>query len=89
MRKQNNHICNSPLNFVFITKKANKEISDDPIDVYEKRIQPAAKSALYITSYTAAAINSEQKVHEILENRFDMLYGEITGEINNLMQNWR
>lgn len=89
LRKQNNHICNSPLNFVFITKKANKEISDDPIDVYEKRIQPAAKSALYITSYTAAAINSEQKVHEILENRFDMLYGEITGEINNLMQNWR
>ena len=89
LRKQNNHICNSPLNFVFITKKANKEISDDPIDVYEKRIQPAAKSALYITSYTAAAINSEQKVHEILENRFDMLYVEITGEINNLMQNWR
>lgn len=89
LRKKNGHICNSPLNFVYITKDANKEISDDPIDVYEKRIQPAAKSALHITSYTANAINTEQKVHDILENRFDMLYGEITGEINNLMQNWR
>lgn len=89
LRKQNNHICNSPLNFVYITKEANKEISDDPIDVYEQRIQPAAKSALYISSYTAAAINSEQKVHEILENRYNMLYGEITGEISSLLQNWR
>lgn len=89
LRKQNNHICNSPLNFVYITKEANKEISDDPIEVYEQRIQPAAKSALYISSYTAAAINSEQKVHEILENRYNMLYGEITGEISSLLQNWR
>lgn len=89
LRKQNNHICNSPMNFVYITKEANKEISDDPIDVYEQRIQPAAKSALYISSYTAAAINSEQKVHEILENRYNMLYGEITGEISSLLQNWR
>lgn len=89
LRKQNNHICNSPLNFVYITKEANKEISDDPIDVYEQRIQPAAKSALYISSYMAAAINSEQKVHEILENRYNMLYGEITGEISSLLQNWR
>lgn len=89
LRKKNDHICNSPLNFVYITKDANKKISDDSVDVYEQRIQPAAKSALYITSYTATAINSEKKVHEILENRYNMLYGEITGEISSLLQNWR
>lgn len=89
LRKKNDHICNSPLNFVYITKDANKKISDDSVDVYEQRIQPAAKSALYISSYTATAINSEQKVHEILENRYNMLYGEITGEISSLLQNWR
>lgn len=89
IRKNPRHICNSPLNFVYITKTANKDISDDSLEVYESKIQPAAKDALRITSYMAAQYDSELKVHGLLENRYNMLYGTITGEIQSLLINWR
>lgn len=89
LRKNPRHICNSPLNFVYITKTANKDISDDSLEVYESKIQPAAKDALRITSYIAAQCDSESKVHGLLENRYKMLYGAITDEIQSLLINWR
>lgn len=89
LRKNSRHICNSPLNFVYITKNANKEISDDSLETYEKKIQPAAKSALQITSYSAENYDNENKVHGLLENRYNMVYGTITGEIQTLLINWK
>ena len=53
LRKNSKHICNSPLNFVYITKDANKEILADSLEVYAKKITVEAKSALFINSYTS------------------------------------
>lgn len=88
LRKNSRHICNSPLNFVYITKQANKDISDDSLDVYEKKIQPAAKAALFISSYTPASHDTEVKVHGLLDSRYTMMQGTISGRINDLLTNW-
>ena len=88
IRKNPRHICNSPLNFVYVTKAANKDISDDALDAYEKKIQPAAKAALFISSYTPASHDTEIKVRGLLESRYSMMQGTISGEINDLLTNW-
>lgn len=90
LRKDPKHICNSPLNFVLITKEANKIISDDALDVYAKKITPGAKSALNITSYVSEdSASTKEKIHSILENRFEMLNGNVVTTINNKLTNWR
>ena len=80
LRDNPGNICNSPLNFVLITKEANKAISDDPLNVYIQKITPAAKSALHITDYNAGA-----DISKILEARYTLLLGDIQGRINNLL----
>ena len=90
IRKDPKHICNSPLNFVLITKEANKAISDDALDIYAKKITPEAKSALYITSYVSEdAASTRDKIHSILDNRFEMLNGKVLHTINDKLMNWR
>ncbi|RHQ89598.1 MULTISPECIES: DUF262 domain-containing protein [Clostridium] len=90
IRKDPKHICNSPLNFVLITKEANKAISDDALDIYAKKITPGAKSALNITSYVSEdSASTSDKIHSILENRFDMLNGNVQTTINNKLMNWK
>ena len=90
LRKDPKHICNSPLNFVLITKEANKIISDDALDVYAKKITPGAKSALNITSYVSEdSASTKEKIHSILDNRFEMLNGNVVTTINNKLTNWR
>ena len=90
IRKDPKHICNSPLNFILITKEANKAISDDALDIYAKKITPGAKSALNITSYVSEdSASTSDKIHSILENRFDMLNGNVQTTINNKLMNWK
>lgn len=86
LRKDPRHICNSPLNFVLITKKSNKDISDDSLDEYANKICPQAKSALYISSYTGVnSADTDDKIHSILEQRFSFLEGDIKQHINDLL----
>lgn len=80
LRDDPGNICNSPLNFVLITKEANNAISDDPLDVYIQKISPAAKSSLHISEYNAGA--SPEKV---LESRYTALLGDIQKRINDLL----
>lgn len=90
IRKNPKHICNSPLNFVLITKEANKVISDDALDVYAKKITPEAKAALNITSYVSEdAASTRDKIHSILDNRFEMLNGNVLNTINSKLLNWK
>lgn len=89
LRRNHSHICNSPLNFVYITKEANKEISDDSLDAYEKKIQPAAVSKLHISSFSNGCCDTDKKIYGVLDNRYTMLKGDITGRINELMTNWK
>lgn len=90
IRKDPKHICNSPLNFALITKEANKAISDDALDVYAKKITPEAKAALNITSYVSEdAASTRDKIHSILDNRFEMLNGKVLNTINSRLMNWK
>lgn len=90
IRKDPKHICNSPLNFILITKEANKAISDDALDIYAKKITPEAKAALNITSYVSEdTADTRDKIHSILDNRFDMLNGNVLNTINTKLLNWK
>lgn len=87
LRSDPKNICNSPLNFVLITKQANKEISDDSLDVYAAKICDEAKSALHINGYTGtAATDTDQKVKDILTVRFSALNGDVRDHISQLLQ---
>ena len=84
LRNADKNICNSPLNFVYITKKANKEISDESLKDYVQKINAEAKSKLHITAYTRADI-PENQVKDILKERYDFLKGDIKDRIGTLL----
>lgn len=84
LRNDDKNICNSPVNFVYITKKSNDEISDDTLDVYITKITDEAKSALSIQSYTTSNIN-EDNTKQILKQRYIALKGEIKHYVRQLI----
>lgn len=86
LRSMTDNICNSPLNFVYITKEANKAISSKELDSYIKGILPKAKSALHISNIVVA---DDNKVKEILADRFVNLQGDIMQHISNLRDSWK
>ncbi|OBR95141.1 hypothetical protein CLRAG_09790 [Clostridium ragsdalei P11] len=83
LRKKNNSIYNSPLNFVYITRESNKKILDDPLSEYVTKITKQAKSKLYITAFTQTS--DEDKTKGILSDRFDSMQGDIKEHIEQLI----
>lgn len=87
LRDNKKHICNSPLNFVYITKTSNGAISDDSVDVYVSKICVEAKSALHITRFKSGfPVSDDTKVKELLEERYSFLEGEVKQRISDLLQ---
>lgn len=84
LRNKREHICNSPLNFVLITKESNNEISDKQIKDYVQCITDEAKAALYISAFTSGEYNDDY-VKSILRERFSSLRGDIRSHINELL----
>lgn len=84
LRNKPGHICNSPLNFVYITKGANKEISSKELDSYIKDITVKAKSALHISNLSY----EDDKVKDLLRERYTDLKGDITSHIANLRSDY-
>ena len=87
LRQKDYHICNSPLNFVYITKDANLAILEDPLDVYEKKIQDMAKSSLHIKSDFHKDCSDDEKIEKILGQRFEDIKGDVKKRIKQLLQN--
>ncbi|WP_026835197.1 DUF262 domain-containing protein [Eubacterium xylanophilum] len=86
LRKNRKHICNSPMNFVLITRDSNKEISDDSLVEYAKKLCPQARAALHISKYNKAIEGEDCKeIKEILEDRFDYLLGDLQHHVNELL----
>lgn len=86
LRKDKKSICNSPINFVYITSDSNKRISDKEIDTYANMITNSAKSSLFISNYTNLSNTGiDEKSYEILEQRFNNIDGEVRNHINSLM----
>lgn len=86
LREDKKHICNSPLNFVYITKKANIAISNKSLEDYSRAIQVKAKSVLQISSFiNKTSIDSDDKIKQILASRYQYLQGAIKTEVSNLL----
>ncbi len=89
VRRDDSNICNSPLNFVLITAASNKKISDYSLDDYVQHLNPTTKAKLWISAYSSVdSANTKEKLHDILKQRYDNLYGDIIGRITDLLMNW-
>ncbi|MGN0483093.1 MAG: DUF262 domain-containing protein [Lachnospiraceae bacterium] len=85
LRKDSKNICNSPLNFVFITKEANKRISADSLEIYAKRICAGARQSLCIKYNNEMPAGNTEKIWEVLEERYEALKGSIENKLNTLL----
>ena len=84
LRSDPKNICNSPLNFVYITQEANKEISDAPLDVYIKKITDEAKAELHLSSYTNPN-SKESDIKDLLKERYVSLKGKVKSRVGTLL----
>ena len=85
LRNDNKNICNSPVNFVYITQESNGAISDDLLEAYIKKITEQAIAALHIQNYISAKID-EDVTRQILRQRYTALKGEIKTKVSNLLR---
>lgn len=90
LRDNPDHICNSPINLVYITDEANKAISAQSLDYYASRLLDGAKSALHISVYSNKSdVENTEKIKGILSNRFDALKGEVENRIKDCLLAWQ
>ena len=84
LRKDDRNLCNSPLNFVFITKSSNDMISDSPLNIYITKITDEAKAALSIQGYNSTDIDQDT-ISQLLKDRYVALKGNIKAEVRKLL----
>ena len=90
LRDNPKHICNSPVNFVLITKESNKMISDTPLEKYVPCITDQAKSTLHISDYSSCDdARVDEKIHDILEKRLCAFSGAVKNTIQDNLECWR
>lgn len=88
IRKEGEHICNSPINFVLITSDSNKKIAADPLDVYVSAIKKQAKCDLYLEPASGQNDNfylDDNEIKKFLSKRFELIQGKIKSEVNELI----
>lgn len=88
VRDKEDHIVNSPLNFVYILKKENIEISSRLVREYHSKIREGAYSALMLSAFNSEQCDmgiDEDKVRKCLEDRFKNLKGAVQNEIRTLI----
>lgn len=89
LRNNEKHICNSPVNFVYITKEDNKKISDTKLIDYVNSIKPEAKSNLHLTAYSVNEnLDTDEKIMNFLKERLDWLDGDIREHVKDMLKEW-
>ena len=87
LRKDKEHMANSPLNYVFITESTNLDISDKSLKEYEDAITPQAKNSLNIVNYPSVAdLNNTEQVKKWLKERHKLIMGAIQNRITLLLK---
>ena len=84
LRKDTRNICNSPINFVYITSVENKAISDKNVSDYIKEVTPEAKTSLLL-SMMAVQEDGKNDTYDVLSKRFDSIQGAIRNRVSNLL----
>lgn len=82
-RNNRAHILNSPLNFLFITPFSNKQILSNSIGIYLKHCEEWTVLRLGIRQ--DQAIDTEEKVKNLLAGRFEMVKADIINHIESLL----
>lgn len=97
IRENDKHICNSPVNFIYITPKTNKDIGKEDLTSYVSKITKRAKKVLNISSAfcidkVKELIDSNNSIEkrneiakEILSERFDFIQGSVTDHVKSLL----
>lgn len=85
LRKDKDHICNSPLNFVYLTKEANQKILNDDIDKYLKEINLTARAVMMLQMPDTNRY-SETSVHDYLKERYATVKGDIINRVEVLLR---
>jgi hypothetical protein len=84
LRKNTKHICNSPMNFIYITKTENNDISDRKINDYIQYITDEAKASLNLKKIKGDKY-SDNDILEFLEQRFDAAKCDIKKHVDMLI----
>lgn len=84
LRDDDKNILNSPLNFVYITKTANKEIGAKSLKDYQETIRQEAYSALDFAGFPQD-LNSEESIKAALGKRFEEIAGKVKREVTYLI----
>lgn len=85
LRKDTSNICNSPLNFVYITSAANKKISKDDYNTYIKKISDTAKSALRLDNFKDVECKTGINLEKFFETRHQLVQGDIKKRVEDLL----
>lgn len=85
LRKDTSNICNSPLNFVYITSAANKKISKDDYNTYIKKISDTAKSALKLDNFKEVECKTNINLQLFFENRHKLVQSDIKKRVEDLL----
>ncbi|MBR1713902.1 MAG: DUF262 domain-containing protein [Treponema sp.] len=97
IRNDDKHICNSPVNFVYITPETNKEIGKEDLHSYVSRITAASRASLNISGAFTEDICKEliddnksldkrlEIAKKILADRFDLIKGSVQKRIKSLL----
>lgn len=85
LREDKGCIYNSPINFVYITKESNNNISSKPIGLYKKMCDEVSIQKLHM-NVLDADFTSSDKVKTQLEKRYDEVVTEITGRVMDYLE---
>lgn len=95
LRKSDKNICNSPVNFVYITKKENDLIGSKDLNQYITSVNQSALLALQISPFSKNDLSAEDKDHknlkvkEKLSERFDKLQSSVKDRIESCLSCWQ
>lgn len=86
LRDDDENVCNSPLNFVYISESANKAILEKSLSEYEQAIENTSKAKLHISNYpNETNLSKQDKVIEWLTERYNLIQGNILNKIDELL----
>ena len=90
LRKNKKHICNSPINFVYIPADTNKKIGAKSLQDYVNKITREAKFDLNLREYNLVNIsNNESGIRKFLGDRLDWLDKNIHTHVTDMLGGWR
>ena len=94
LRKEDKNICNSPMNFVYITKRENDLIGSKDMNQYIASANPMALECLQIDAIAPDDVSiddqktTNSKIKTKLSRRFDRLQNSIKLRIEDCLSCW-